>query len=238
MDITRETVFQYQFVPVHPLSTGHYFDISALPHRISWYRFSPGTINERRGQVTIERCNNCEITIVADNKNVTRAGAPIEYYKSPFDTEPLLEWYCHYCNDRGYSYRNDLSYCERCDRHINDTAGNGLRPYFISDPEDNHITCCVSCAQAFYLENGHTIEQVRSGKIHCDFYTWSELESKGWTEGETFNGRLLANTGAKAWQDYCMQMINNGYIVLTDQGTTGLGNDYPDTVTVWYKRAE
>jgi hypothetical protein len=114
---------------------------------------------------------------------------------------------------------------------------NGWRPYFTADPECPRDICCVGCAQRFYLELGHTPEQVESGPIPCDFYSYATLAEHGWEEGETFSGEELASTEGRAWRDYCSGLMGRGYLVLTDQGRTGLGNGYPDTVTVYFKEA-
>lgn len=200
--------------------------------------WEPGEFARMREGVKVEHCLACDKLVVG--KNVVVSG----YYDpwSPLDqVEPdYTDYYCMACSERGAEYEGDFSpmWCEWCDRDvIQRCPSNGYRGYFADSPDGESLVC-VGCIQRFYFEHGHTDDQIEGGTIPCDFYDYAELRGQGWEEGEEFSGYDLAHTNGEAWRVYCREVKAKGGLVLTDQGRTGLGNGYPDSVTVWFKMPE
>mgnify|MGYP001597733116 CR=1 FL=1 len=206
------------------------------------FHWAPGefyaAIEARRRTVEIHKCETCDRVLVG------KAAIPFGYYDpwTPLGAaEPdYVDWQCANCLESGVLYGwSDFGpeWCERCGRDvIQRCPSNGWRGYFVDDPEFHDGMCCVGCAHHYYLEYGHTEEQIRRGQADvCDFYSSDELTEAGFVEGETFYGSELAEGRARKWREYCAAKLTAGYICVTDQGSTGLGNGYPDWVTVWTK---
>jgi len=145
---------------------------------------------------------------------------------------------CRWCADYGLLSESDFGpmYCERCERDvIQRCPQNGWRSYFTGDPEYPEELCCVGCAQRYYLEHGIPRERFEGdGPIACDFYNTSEVEAAGFSEWGTRYGRDIVND-PDAFRREMLDLIDASNAVLLDQGATGIGNGYPDWVTVYTK---
>lgn len=169
------------------------------------------------------------------------------YYDDPW--EPIgngkySDVICQWCHDYGLAHEYDFGpeWCERGSHDvIQRNPRNGWRGYIVNDPEadDNDFDpCCVGCAQRYYKEHGHTREQMAPGRrVACDFYSYDELVDLGFTEGESFFGGRRDDDELERYHAYCLDLIEQGYICLTDQGATGIGFG-PDNVTVYYRKGE
>ncbi len=228
------------------------FDGSAVTR--SRFRFAPGEYDELR-ELAAEHRVECDFHYNDD----PHAGARVLYLRPERERQPIFKlvyddpWdepgngrysdtICEWCNDNGYAEENDFGpfYCERGQHAvIQRNPSNGWRGYEVNDPEaddDEYTPCCVGCAQRFYKQHGHPREQMDEGqRVRCDFYDHSELRELGWTEGQAFFRNSRSADELEEYHDYCLALIGDGNIVLTDQGTTGIGMGGPDDVTVWFK---
>lgn len=172
------------------------------------------------------------------------AGPPM--FKAPYfdpwqgkNEEPQYsDTICRFCDDYGLQQGYDFGpqWCERCGRDVVQRCPqNGWRSYFGSDPEDPEEMCCVGCSQRFYMEHGIPRERFEDNDpITCDFFNYDEVTDAGFSEGETYSGREIADD-PDTFRTAMLDLIDAGNAVLLDQGATGIGNGYPDTVTVYFK---
>ncbi len=146
---------------------------------------------------------------------------------------------CTWCNDYGLVQDQDFGpeYCDRCERDvIKRNPRNGWRSYFLSDPEyPDDGQCCVACFQDYIFENGVPRERFEDRRVFCDFFSWEDLTLHGYERHETYSGLDIAEDPDK-FCDEMIMLIDQGYKIALDQGATGIGNSYPDSVDVWVKR--
>jgi len=174
------------------------------------------------------------------------SGAPI--FKYPYydpwqglDEEPKYEYVvCRWCEEYGLIREADFGpeWCERCYRDvIQRCPQNGWRSYFTSDPEDPDELCCVGCFQRFMFEHGVTRERLEERtSFPIDFYNHEELAAAGFSEyGTRYGSAIVADPDA--FRQELLDLIDNSNLVVLDQGPTGIGNGYPDSVDIWVKDA-
>jgi hypothetical protein len=185
-------------------------------------------VAELRPGVDVQHCFACEKVI---------AGRKIRYLDvyQPFDDTPERWPYCVTCDDDDASIddvEQDATYCGECGRWVRDS--NGHRVNVKEWPGKDGDFACVACLHGFYLEHGHTDEEIEGDTIPCDFYDRRKLLEQGWREGEQFDAWTLERTNGEPWRAYCRLIKLAGGIVLTEQGPTPIIFG-PDWVTVWFK---
>lgn len=197
---------------------------------ISVLKWAPGEMTRLRAQTRVERCEGCDKIITG--RKITEFHTFSPWSELDQVEGDSIAYLCESCNDRGV-WDEGTFYCEGCERHVYES--NGHRNHVVRDPEWPDMLCCVGCAQRYLLKYGHSDAQLSDGMVHCDFYSYHELTSRGWEEGQEFGGGELEYSGGKEWRDYCKAKKAEGYMVITDQGRTSIVGG-PDSVTVWLKK--
>lgn len=210
---------------------GEQLHLSGARQKLIKFIWAPGEFAALKAQVEVKKCYSCDKTVVGRRINWSECYAP-------WADEPDLTPYCEACTDRGLDHEQEF-YCDSCDRWV--TENNGWRSHLKPNPEYPDELICVRCFQEHQLEHGHTMEQLnhkRSGywQVAMDFYTEGELIAHGWSKAVTITLDRLLNTKGAAWQAVCLEYRRKGYLVITDQGLTGIGNPGPDWVDLWIKR--
>lgn len=192
-----------------------------LPGRFAELRYHCENLIEHGHKIV--RCLSCNLPM-PDRK------AQHTYDYEPFDDEPVVNTFCIDCFDRCGD--EDTFFCEGCCRDIFES--NRYRLNYKSLPDGELI--CVRCYQRGIFKHGHTLQELDSGQVWCDWYNHSELTGNGFESVL----RIYAKDPARMladWQEVVRDQMARGFVCATDQGPTGLGNPTPDWIEVWAKPA-